>query len=146
MAAAGIYIVESDVDDLWGTSNVTDWSDLNAAKARDENRIQRAIDYAEARINGDFRRLRYAIPFVFAAGITDRVVVWWAAAFAGQWLYQARGLRDEAAGERIAIVIHGDDTTGEEGVMDSIRRYLAGQSYLDARQVETQPSVPTVVR
>lgn len=142
--AAGAYIADVDVNDLWGTINIDDWSDLASTKTRDDARVQRAIDYAEQRVNNRFRHARYAIPFVFNSGI-DEVLKYWVAAIAGQWLYQARGLRDEAAGERIAIIISGDKTTGEIGVFQEMGRYVAGQAFFDAATVETQPRAPVVV-
>lgn len=139
---AGRYIAQSDVEDLFGVENVADWSDLSGSGIADTNRIDRSIDYAEDRIDDHFRQGRYAIPFQFTAGI-PQTVKFWAGAYAGQWLYMSRGLRDEAAGERIERLIRGIDGVG--GVEADINQYLAGQRALQAAQVDTQPRAPVVV-
>ena len=138
----GRYIEQSDIEDQFGKDNVKVWSDLDGTGSLDAARITRSIEYAEDRIDDYFRDDRYQIPLVFAASIPGTVKRW-ASILAGAWLYQGRGLRDEAAGERIAIMVSGED--GRGGVEGDLREYSAGIRKLDAALIQTMPMAPVVV-
>ena len=138
----GRYIVKSDVEDQFGIDNVIVWSDLSGTGSVDDNRINRAIDYAEDRIDDWFRGGRYAIPFVFSAGI-PQTVKFWASVYAGAWLYRSRGIRDEDAGERINVLEKGEGGVG--GVDGEIREYMANIRQLNAASTRSQPDAPVVV-
>lgn len=90
---AGQYASETDIRDLFGSDNVTRWSQLdNTVATPDEDRIQRALDHADAEINGFFLGGPYALPL---AGPSDGATTTrWAATIAGVWLYAARGQQD----------------------------------------------------
>ena len=138
----GRYIVEADVKARFGDDNVDDWADLDNDDAPDPGRIDEVIKYAEDRIDDFFRDGAYAIPFAFRGAITQTVKNW-AAVFEGWWLYTSRGLRDEEAGERIQILVDGEDGAG--GVMAEMRAVVAGQTRLNAEQSETQPQAPMAI-
>lgn len=138
----GRYIEQSDVEDQFGIDNVKVWSDLENADVVNTARITRAISYAEDRIDDWFRGGRYAIPFVFTAGVPATVIEW-ASLYAGAKLYRPRGLRDEDAGERIAELVSGGEVGG--GVDGEIREYMGNIRQLNAAPARSQPDAPVVV-
>ncbi len=138
----GRYIEQSDVEDQFGIDNVKVWSDLENADVVNTARITRAIAYAEDRIDSWFRGGRYAVPFVFKAGI-DATLIDWASIYAGAKLYRHRGLRDEDAGERIRELVTGGDVGG--GVDQDIREFMALSRQFEAEPVRSQPDAPIVV-
>lgn len=138
----GRYIVESDIQARFGIDNVNTWADLDNDDVPDAGRVDASIAYAEDRIDDFFRDGRYAIPFAFR-GVISQTLKNWAAVLAGWWLYTSRGMRDEEAGERIRVLVEGDDGTG--GVEADMRSLAAGVLRFNAKQSNSQPSAPTVV-
>ena len=98
MPATGIYSAQSNVEDIFGVTNVAVWSQLDPTQppgTDDETRIQRALDYADARIISFFRNFgNYVTPLV-PLNTDVNLVTRWAATLAGVWLYESRGLRDD---------------------------------------------------
>jgi len=124
MAITGTYISETDLDDLYGIKNITAWSDLEGGRSRDESRIQRAINYAESKVENLFRRSRYAVPFVQQGGGFDLQLKHWMAAYAGDWMYMNRAIRrGEEEEDRDSAVI--------SAVKAEISSILAGQGELN---------------
>src|SRR3972149_1682098 len=90
----GTYIVQSDIENVYGTTNVAMWSQLDSAlTTADTTRIAGAIRYAEAIVDDRFRGSRYTVPLT---GSTAHLapVVDWCSKLAGIWLYESRGLQD----------------------------------------------------
>ena len=141
---AGRYIAKADIENRFGVTNVAVWSDLDGGDTADDPRIEVAIAFAEAEVNNRFLESRYAIPFAFFGGI-DPVVQDWCAIIAGEWLYTSRGIRDEKAGDRIALMVQGDEATGRLGVEARMALYLSDQARFNAKRVDTQPSAPMAV-
>jgi len=86
------YAARSDVEDVFGVSNVSTWADLDNDEDSDKitARITRALTWAEAYIDGRLLNGPYGIPFSSAPTvITDAT-----ATFAGVWLYEGRGVDD----------------------------------------------------
>src|ERR1700733_5522807 len=96
--ATGLYSAQSDVEDIFGITNIAVWSQLDPTQppgTADTDRIQRALDYADAKIISFFRiQGNYVTPLAPQnAAVT--LVTRWAATLAGVWLYSSRGLRDD---------------------------------------------------
>ena len=138
----GRYIEQSDIEDQFGIDTVKVWSDLENLGTVNTARITRAIAYAEDRIDDWFRGGRYAIPFVFKAGISATLIDW-ASIYAGSKLYRGRGLRDEDAGERISELVSGGAVGG--GVDQDIREFMAVSRQFEAEPTRSQPDAPVVV-
>ena len=96
--ASASYAAQSDVEDIFGVTNVAVWSQLDPTQppgTAETDRIQRALDYADARIVSFFRNYgNYATPLAPQNNDVD-LVTRWAATLAGVWLYQSRGQRDD---------------------------------------------------
>jgi len=98
MSVTGIYSAQTDIEDIFGTTNIATWSQLDPTQppnTPDATRIQRALDYADARVISFFRdHGNYVTPL--APQNNDVLLVTrWAATLAGVWLYQSRGQRDD---------------------------------------------------
>lgn len=91
---AGQYCVRTDVEQLFGTTNVARWSDLDNDEdaTKIEDRITYACEEAYVEINSLLRSTRYTVPF---ESPYSREIVTLAATFAGIWLYEAKGYNDE---------------------------------------------------
>ena len=138
----GRYIDLSDVQRKFGADNIATWSDPNNLNALDTDSVDEAIAWAEDKIDDQFRDSRYRIPFSFI-GSKPRTLVYWAVAYAGQWLYLSRGLEDKDAGKRIMILIEGID--GDGGIEAEIRGYLAGKQKLNVARADTMPEAPIAI-
>lgn len=135
-AAVGVYIDQSNLEDKFGINNIEAWSQLdNDVETADTARIQKAIDYAESKINDAFRGSRYAIPFASA----PEQIKEWATTLAGIWLYQSRGLRDtNEEGDKLQALR--DDT--DKAIVDC----AAGKTRLDAARYDgSVPTAPTMI-
>jgi phage gp36-like protein len=140
MAATGTYISQTDVENVFGTTNIADWSDLTGGGTADETRIQAGIDYAEDFVEGRFRSTRYQVPFVIASGgAYDKILVNWCAVMAGDWLYKARQIRRNTnENDRTSML--------REMVENEIASALANQLRLNlAERSDPQPEVPACV-
>ena len=132
-----MYAQQSDIEDIFGVTNVAVWSQLDPTQppgTADPNRIQSALDYAGARIVAFFRTQgNYATPLVPLNSAVD-LVTRWAAVLAGVWLYESRGLRDDTkAASKYAAMVR--QVIAEMGV------YRAGNK-LDAVPRWPAPSAP----
>lgn len=97
----GLYIVQSDIENEWGTANVIQWSNLDGSTGSpDAARVALAINYAEGYVEGRFRTSRYAVPFSFNDTRAQAQMKSLMAVLAGWWLGQPRaavvGALDEA--------------------------------------------------
>jgi hypothetical protein len=128
-----MYAAQSDIEDIFGITNVAVWSQLDPTQppgTADTDRIQRALDYADARIIAFFRvHGNYATPLVPLNSDAD-LVTRWDATLAGVWLYESRGLRDDtkatnkyAAMARQVIAEMGVYRASEK--LDAVRRWPA---------------------
>ena len=105
---AGTFAAQSDVEDQFGRANVAAWSQLDNSQSTDgtavadEDRILRALQWADAKINHIFCvQGNYAAPLV-PQGDDALLLCRWAAVLAGAWLYLSRGLRDgDAVGNHL---------------------------------------------
>lgn len=91
------YCAKSDIESVFGVSNVDNWADLDndADASKIAARIARAIVVAESEVNDIFRRTGYLIPIVDADGNTPNTIENLTATMAGLWLYEARGISDQ---------------------------------------------------
>ncbi len=90
--AAGTYINQNDIQQIFGEDNIVKWSNLdNDGATADTNRIQQAINWAENYTENRFRNGRYTVPFSSAPTELINII----ARLAGIWLYESRGLTDE---------------------------------------------------
>jgi hypothetical protein len=131
----GQYIEKSDVEDVFGTTNVAKWSSLDGKRQADDDRIDRGIDWAESFIEARMRRSVYEVPMQATSGSLDRVVVNWMAVYAGHWLYMNRQIR----------AVTGEETERtlklKESVDKEIDKVLARQ--LDLTLVLRESNAPT---
>ncbi len=90
------YSAEADIKQVFGTTNVDKWSDLDddANAANMAARIAVAVLVADDEIDDSARSQHYRRPLANAAGSTPRTIINLAATIAGLWLYEARGSQD----------------------------------------------------
>ena len=105
--AAGVYADQSDVENVFGTTNVAVWSNLEntgtgSQVVANSTRIQLALNYADAQINGRFLGGPFLTPI--SGALASQLCRDWAAKIAGVWLYESRGQLDvlttDAGGQR----------------------------------------------
>lgn len=134
--SAGSYIIQADIENVFGTSNVQKWSQLdNDFDIADTTRITTAITYAEERVENRFRESRYALPF---SPISNEIKEW-CAKLAGIWLYQSRGQDDDnEEGNKLEQL--------RKNVEDAISMCLAGITKLNTgRHDEAAPTAPIFI-
>lgn len=130
------YSTRSDIEDVFGVDNVSTWADLdndeNATKIT--NRIARAIEVADEKVNAALRGGAIAVP-VAASSVTITNI---AAILAGVWLYDARGVVDY------------DPVTGKaqhrlqfqrDGAIEELKLIRAGDLDIGVAQVDRTPHV-----
>jgi|ERR1700722_952469 len=96
--AQGLYAAQSDIEDIFGVTNVAIWSQLDPTQppgTADVDRIQRALDYADAKIVSFFRNYGNYVTPLAPQNNDVTLVTRWDATLAGVWLYESRGLRDD---------------------------------------------------
>lgn len=89
-----LYATRSDIEDIYGITNVAKWADINndgvSTEDRVTDRVNKALSRATAEINDRLRGSRYSIPFTEV----PNTVVYLCALYAGIWLYSSRGVTD----------------------------------------------------
>jgi len=87
------YCARTDLNNLFGTSVVTDWATLTSDdEAADITaRVNAAIAWASAEIDDFARRGEYTVPLATSGGSTPTTITHLAAVLAGLWLYEATG-------------------------------------------------------
>jgi phage gp36-like protein len=127
------YAAQSDIEDIFGITNVAVWSQLDPTQppgAADTDRIQTALNYASAKIiSFFFNQGNYATPLV-PLNNDVLLVTRWAATLAGVWLYQSRGLRDDTPegnkySEMARLVIAEMGPYRAQQKLDALRRWPA---------------------
>ena len=134
MAASGTYISDTDLYAFFGQTNIDKWSDLETAGyASAEARRQKAIEVAEAQVEGRFRGGRYTLPFAFTG--TDLTTLKnWMAVIAGRWLQTGRPIDEDQQA-------HLEDIY--ESTMDDMENYIAGIAEFNTGWADaTEPSAP----
>jgi phage gp36-like protein len=98
MSTSATYAAQSDIEDIFGVTNVATWSQLDPTQppgTPDTDRIQRALDFACSKIESFFRNYgNYTTPLT-PQNDDVNLVTRWAATLAGVWLYESRGQRDD---------------------------------------------------
>jgi hypothetical protein len=90
------YCTRANVEATYGTTNVSQWADLDDTEVANDitARITRAIAVASEQIDDAARCWHYQIPLADASGSTPTSIEDLAATLAGLWLYEARGSQD----------------------------------------------------
>lgn len=134
----GTYIVQSDVENLFGTQNVAEWSNLdNDGTGVVAARVAAGIAYAEGYIEDRFREGPYIVPFVNTGSGTPVVLKDWCARLAGAWLYRSRPPHAREQ-DRMSLIVQGMD--------NEIDSYITkGRKMQLARYQSTAPTVPICV-
>lgn len=136
VATDGNYIGQSDIEDKFGSENVTIWSDLNNTGSIDGDRIERSINYAEEKVENLFRSTNYLVPFT----PVPKVIIDWMTTYAGLWLFSNRPkhLGGDPINEGFDLM--------ERMTEKDINTYLMGQATLNTSlQESSQPEMPVVV-
>lgn len=86
------YADRDDIEDVFGNSNTAIWADLDndADSTKITARIDKALAFADAKINSYLASSIYTIPFTSP----DPLIIDLAAKLAGLWLYENRGIKD----------------------------------------------------
>ena len=145
----GTYIVQSDIENVWGVDNVTKWANLdNADNLTALSRINASITYAEAVINDRFRAGGvYTVPLSGNSTNALAVITDMAAKLAGIWLYRSRGVMDRAtASDKMTAVmeeIFGDGKK-KKGML---HEYASGVFEIDAAKSSSssRTDAPSVI-
>ena len=136
------YCTQSDIEAVYGVTNVAAWSNLENVSVTDgvpvvnASRITAGIDYADSTINDRFRGRRYTVPFQSVPTVVKN----WSSTIAGVWLYRSRGFatgQDSAETNRYVAL--------EDNALREMDVYLAGSRRLDLPDNERRPTAPTVV-
>ncbi len=136
----GTYIDQSDIEDVFGKSNVARWANIDNTDdptVGTQARITSAISYAERLVEARFRDREYVVPIVASSGsleLIDDIC----AKLAGAWLYESRGV-DDAEEEESPVGRHKSEANK---LMD---RILSGQITLAAERGHQGPNAPVVV-
>ncbi len=88
------YFTKSDMNNIYGETNVNRWADAAGVAATITTRVEAAIDYASDHIDGELRNSPYLIPIVNSAGSTPSAIVDIGAKLGGMWLRESKGLED----------------------------------------------------
>ena len=86
------YSTRSDIEDVFGVDEVSKWADLDndANATKITNRIARAIEVADEKVDAALRGGAIAVPVPGSSVLITNI----AAILAGVWLYDARGVVD----------------------------------------------------
>ncbi len=128
------YSELADINNVYGSYNVIEWSDLNGTSTLDSTRIAAAIAWADETINSRLRSSVYAVPLPSGnVKVTD-----WSATLAGWWLYRSRGLRDSAELDKLRAL--------RADVLEELSDVSAGVLELDApMSAPDDPTCMTIV-
>jgi len=133
------YITISDINNVYGSTNVITWSDLTGGDTLDTTRVAAAIAYAERVADNKFRASRYQVPFVATGGALDPQLVDWVAVMAGDWLYRSRKIRRNSDTE-------GQTSASLDRIREEMAEALAGQIKLGvAEKADPMPDAPGLV-
>jgi phage gp36-like protein len=88
------YSAAADLYQVFGTTNVETWADLDNDDTGVAARITEAITVADAKIDAILRGCHLRIPVVTEGGATPVLITDLSAKLAGIWLYEARGSKD----------------------------------------------------
>jgi phage gp36-like protein len=112
------YCTRADINGLFGAENVDSWADLdNRGNATTmKARVDAAIEYADAEIDGYLRGGPYAIPFA----TTPTLIRLASCRLAGVWLYESRRITDTPdEGETERVSFHREQA---ERTLERVRR------------------------
>ena len=132
------YAVQSDIENIFGPSNVAAWSLYETGTpdgTANTTRIASSLAYAEAEIDSFFADGPYALPL--ACNISQPTLVYWAAVIAGVWLFGSRASVSyiDYAGNRYLAL--------KTAVYADMQLYKAGVKRLDAVLRFPHPTAPT---
>jgi phage gp36-like protein len=107
------YADGADLEARFGVEQIKRWSQLdNSTSAVDADRVQLALDSADAEIDNFMR----GGPFVVPMNPVNTTFTKWACAIAAHWLYVNRGVKDaDAVGDKLSDLV--DDARGEMGLL-----------------------------
>lgn len=90
------YSERTDLDNCWGTANVTAWAKLSDSddSTAIATRVTAAIAFADAYIDSVLRTTGYKVPVQTDAGAVPTLIENLSAVLAGVWLYEATGAKD----------------------------------------------------
>ena len=134
------YCTYADIESLFGPANISKWADLDNDQNDDTiaARIARAIIVASAQIDDRLRNGPYALPII---GDLPTIVNL-AAALAGVWLYESRGVQDFSPDS--GFPVHRLRWHREQSER-TLRELLAGTLRIDAPMVGRGTTSPIVV-
>lgn len=91
-----MYCEKSDIEDVFGITNVAKWADLDGEGDSEaiEGRIDKACAVASSYVDSALRDSVYALPLADAEDEIPLEIVDVAANLAGVWLYENRGTQD----------------------------------------------------
>jgi hypothetical protein len=139
----GQYCSLTDIQNVFGISNITLWSNLdNTGNTTDTTRVTAALAYADDEIDNFFRGGPYAVPLVLNSGSAPLT---WAAKLAGIWLYDSRGQLDtplDGGGPGRGFNRY---SGMKKSVYIEMGLYRIGYKQLDAIRSDQLPSGPVVV-
>lgn len=118
--AIGLYADEGDLEDLRGVDAITSWSDLEGSNQRNSDRIQRALNWSDSRIQELLQNV-YVFPLTNLTDNDKEVLRYWSAVFATYRLYIHRGQRD--TGNSPLTMGRNAFTPELQSVLDDIWKY-----------------------
>lgn len=142
------YIAQSNIEDVFGSVNVSKWADLDndADAAKIAARIAKAIAWAENEIDDRLRGGPYILPIVKGTSPSMTVplaIIDTAANLAGVWLYENRGVQDF---DQETGMAHHRLEWNRARAERTLKEILAGVRVLDANKYETTNGfIPQVI-
>jgi len=134
----GDYITQTDLEDVFGETNVAAWSDMEGNREVDTNRVTKAIAWGESKVVATLRRSKYVVPLQAASGSTlDPIVTNWMAVYAGHWLYMHRQIRANEDNTRTEKL--------KEETDNEMKEIMTGMANVDLKRIDdratTAPSL-----
>lgn len=92
----GTYIDQTDLEKYFGESNIAKWSNVeNDDAGTDQTKITDALAFGESYVEDRMRDGPYAVPFVQTGGSFPATLKQVMIAWAGHYVYFARGTQDD---------------------------------------------------
>ena len=135
------YATREDVEAIFGSSNVAKWADMDNLGLEETitARINAALQYAAAQIDSRLGVSGFTVPLELIDGGDEYpvVIVNLAAALAGVWLYESRGIEDK--GEIAHRLVY-----NKTKALEALEAIATGRLAVGCKR--SGPSFPRVIR
>ena len=140
----GLYAVQQNLEDAYGTINIRDWSRRdNKSLEIDADVVNDALDFSDQQIHGRFRDGVYVLPFAFEDTQSKLAVQEWSVVLATWWLFKFRKVNSPNNPKTPKT---NELVNNKKQVEDEMRDYVSGNRRLRAAfQDQDTPTAPVFV-